>query len=271
MTVQTARRQGRELLERAGVDVPALTADVLLGFAMRCERTYLFAHPEQELREVEWLHYGRYLHERMKGKPTQYVTKRQEFFGREFRVTPDVLIPRPETELLVEAVLAEGCGVTVDVGVGSGAIAVTLSLEWKRTVIGVDLSAGAITVAQGNAGKLGASLDLLQMDLLTGFAEQSLDTVVSNPPYVPGRDKDMLAREVSDWEPHLALFAGEDGLDVYRRLIPQAEYSLRPGGLLAMEIGAGEAEAVCEMMRGWDNIRVMNDLAGIPRVVLGTR
>ena len=105
MTVQTALLQGTELLEDAGIAVPRLTAEVLLAHALRRERVYLYAHPEQELREVEWLHYGRYLHERLQGKPTQYITKRQEFYGREFRVTPDVLIPRPETEHVVEVAL----------------------------------------------------------------------------------------------------------------------------------------------------------------------
>src|SRR5579862_1256256 len=105
MTVHTALLQGTRLLEDAAIPVPRLTAEVLLSYAMRCERVYLFAHPEQELREVEWIHYGRYLHERTQGKPTQYITKRQEFYGREFRVTPDVLIPRPETEHVVEAAL----------------------------------------------------------------------------------------------------------------------------------------------------------------------
>src|SRR5580658_9592827 len=110
MTVRTALLQGVDLLEDAGVGVPRLTAEVLLSHAIRCERAYLFAHPEQELREVEWLHYGRYLHERMKGKPTQYITGRQEFYGREFRVTADVLIPRPETEHVVEVALAVARG-----------------------------------------------------------------------------------------------------------------------------------------------------------------
>ncbi len=272
MTLQTARRQGRELLEKAGVEVPALTADVLLCFAMRCERTYLFAHPEQELREVEWLHYGRYLHERMKGKPTQYVTKRQEFYGREFRVSPDVLIPRPETELLVDTVLKESPGgVIVDVGTGSGAVAVTLALELNRPVVAVDISAPALRMAAGNAERLRAPVSFLQMDLLGGFAAGTVDVVVSNPPYVPAADAPTLSREVHDWEPHLALFAGEDGLDIYRRLVPEAWRVLRVGGFLAMEIGAGEANALREMLSNWKDVRFFEDLAGIPRVVTGRR
>ena len=120
MTLQTALLQGTQLLEEAAVGVPRLTAEVLLSHALKCERVYLYAHPEQELREVEWLHYGRYLHERLQGKPTQYITKRQEFYGREFRVTPDVLIPRPETEHVVEVALAAARGARRMVDVGTG-------------------------------------------------------------------------------------------------------------------------------------------------------
>src|ERR1700737_1926044 len=133
MTVQTALVQGTPLLEEAEIGGPRLAAEVLLARALRCERVYLFAHPEQELREVEWLHYGRYLHERMHGKPTQYITKRQECYGREFRLTADVLIPRPETEHVVEVALrvARGARRLLDVGTGSGALAVTLQLETR--------------------------------------------------------------------------------------------------------------------------------------------
>src|SRR6201986_3952689 len=131
MTIRTALAQGTELLRREGIAEPRLTAEVLLGHAVHCERVYFYAHPERELREVEWIHYGRYLHERMQGKPTQYITKRQEFYGREFRVTPDVLIPRPETEHVVEVALqlASGARRLVDIGTGSGALAVTLQRE----------------------------------------------------------------------------------------------------------------------------------------------
>ena len=138
MTIHTALLQGTALLENAGIAVPRLTAEVLLGHAMGARREYFYAHPEQELREVEWLHYGRYLHERLGGKPTQYITHRQEFYGREFRVTPDVLIPRPETEHVVEAALelARGARRVLDIGTGSGALAVTLALEMGVADVG---------------------------------------------------------------------------------------------------------------------------------------
>jgi len=148
MNIRTALLQGTELLDDAGIAVPRLTAEVLLAFAMSHERVYFHAYPERELSDIEWLHYGRYLHERLQGKPTQYITHRQEFYGREFRVTPDVLIPRPETEHVVETVLEVARGATrvLDVGTGSGALAVTLQLETGAAAWATDISAAAATV-----------------------------------------------------------------------------------------------------------------------------
>src|ERR1043166_5804607 len=140
MTAQTALLQGARLLEEAGIAVPRLTAEVLLAHALRRDRVYLFAHPEHELLEVEWIHYGRYLHERLHGKPTQYITKRQEFYGRDFRVTPAALIPRPETEHVVEVARRCGARTILDVGTGSGALAVTLQLETAVQVTATDIS-----------------------------------------------------------------------------------------------------------------------------------
>jgi release factor glutamine methyltransferase len=233
---------------------------------MRCERIYFYAHPEQELTENQWIHYGRYLHERRGGKPTQYITKKQEFYGREFYVSPDVLIPRPETELLVEAVLKRRHrGLAIDVGTGSGAIAVTLALESELEVIAIDISAGALTIA----GKRGLSrVSLLQGDLLAAIADQSIDVVISNPPYVAETERATLQPEVRDWEPPIALFAGTDGLAIYRRLIPDAHRVLKPGGLLALEIGFGQAGAVSALCAGFENLSVLPDLAGIPRVIV---
>src|SRR5579862_1233426 len=185
MTIRTALAQGSELLGREGIVEPRITAEVLLGYAIHCDRAYFYAHPEQELREVEWLHYGRYLDERMKGKPTQYITKVQEFYGREFRVSRDVLIPRPETELLVEvgikAVAAKvaGSGIVIDIGTGSGAIAITLALELKRRVIATDLSFEALGVAQSNASRLGAEIEFIEADLLGSFGDGVAGLVVS--------------------------------------------------------------------------------------------
>ncbi|HWE51609.1 MAG TPA: peptide chain release factor N(5)-glutamine methyltransferase [Bryobacteraceae bacterium] len=264
MDIRTALRQGTDLVGSR------LTAEVLLARAMNCERVYFHAHPEQELREVEWLHYGRYLHERMKGKPTQYITHTQEFYGREFRVTPDVLIPRPETELLVETVLKmrPAARTIVDVGTGSGAIAITLALEDGHPVLATDISAAALCVAAGNAQSLHAPVQFMKTDLLAALGDGVADVIVSNPPYVADGDRETLQPEVRDWEPALALFAGPEGLDIYRRLIPEARRVLKPGGLLALEIGYGQSEEVSALAAGWENLQVIPDLAGIPRVLV---
>lgn len=270
MTVQAAILQGTRLLEEAGTGVPRLTAEVLLCHALKREKSYLYAYPERELSDVERIHYGRYLHERMQGKPTQYITNRQEFYGRDFYVSPAVLIPRPETEHLIEACLQIGLdGKTVlDVGCGSGAIAVTLALESKARVYATDLSGAALEVAHKNADALGALIGFLQADLLAGVASQSIDVIASNPPYVPYRDNAALAREVREYEPELALYGGEDGNSVYARLVADASRVLRPGGWLVMELGFTSLDPVVAMLGPeWSGTRTVDDLAGIPRVL----
>jgi release factor glutamine methyltransferase len=269
MTLATALAQGTKLLEDAAIAVPRLTAEVLLSYALHCERSYLYAHPEQELREVEWIHYGRYLHERMQGKPTQYITKRQEFYGREFRVAPDVLIPRPETEHVVEVALriARGAGRIVDVGTGSGALAVTLQIETGAPAFATDISPAAIAVAADNAQKLGARVNFVACDLLSAVADRSMDLIVSNPPYVPLGTREGLQREVRDWEPHVALFAGESGIEIYEGIVADAPRVLRPGGWLIMELGFGSLNRLSALLTGWKDLRVEPDLAGIPRVI----
>ncbi len=172
MTVRTALLQGRQLLEQANVGEPRLTAEVLLMRATGHDRAWLYAHGDDELIEVWWIHFGRYLHQRIKGEPTQYITGRQEFYGREFRVTPDVLIPRPETEHLIEAALARGAQNILDIGTGSGAIAVTLALETKARVTASDLSLAALRVAWQNAQALGARVDFVACDLGAAFGEE---------------------------------------------------------------------------------------------------
>jgi len=273
MTAGTALRQGIELLQNGGIDVPRLTAEVLLAFALKRDRTYLYGHPEHELREVEWIHYGRYLHERLQHKPTQYITHVQEFYGRAFYVSPEVLIPRPETEHVVDAAvpLVSG-GTVIDVGTGSGAIAVTLALETGGHVVGIDLSGGALGVARRNAEALGAEVGFLQGDALTTVRDGAVVLVVSNPPYVAQEDRETLAPEVGDWEPEMALFAGRDGLDFYRRLIPEAARVLQSGGHLVVELGAGMSEAVVSLLAGkLEKTAVVRDLAGIERVLIARK
>ena len=270
MTIHTALLQGTKLLEDDAVIAPRLTAEVLLMHALHHDRAYLYAHSDDDLPEIAWIHYGRYLHERLKGKPTQYITGRQEFYGRDFRVTPDVLIPRPETEHLVEAAIAriQPGDVVMDVGTGSGAIAITLALETRARVFASDISAAALGVAQINAQQLSAGVHYLLNNLVDALRDHSIDILVSNPPYVPRTDEPGLQREVRDYEPHVALFAGPTGLEIYERLIADAARVLRPRGWLLVELGYNSLEPVRAMLqRGWSDITVVNDLAGLPRVI----
>jgi len=291
MRVETALRQGLDLLRDGAIGAPALTAELLLAHALHRDRTYLLTHPEHELCELEWLHYGRYLHERLNGKPTQYITRTQEFWGRDFRVEQGVLIPRPETEHVVEQALAllvparagdapvnqrvdaadTGLSTTtrvLDIGAGSGILAVTLALEAKARVCATEISPDALRIARANATRLGAQVDFVQCDLGTAFDDASFDFVVSNPPYIASAEIDALQREVREWEPRAALDGGPDGLAVFRHLIPDAARLLRPGGWLILEIGGTQGEPVPGLLGpGWRECSVTPDLAGLPRVV----
>lgn len=256
--------------------MPRLTAEVLLCHALRCERPFLYAHGGDELTELAWIHYGRYLNERLKGKPTQYITHRQEFYGREFYVDSHVLIPRPETELLVESALEHlkqcAANATVlDVGTGSGAIAVSISLESGRQVLASDISLAALGVAEKNRQTYNASVRFFGADLLQSITPRSIDFLVSNPPYVSHAEETEMQREVRDWEPRLALFANEDGFEIYRRLIAGAETALKSGGRILLELGHESLGRVREMLAPpWSDVSVAADLAGTPRVIGAT-
>ncbi|MBS1835841.1 MAG: peptide chain release factor N(5)-glutamine methyltransferase [Acidobacteria bacterium] len=268
MTVRQALQQGTELLEKSGIAAPRLTAEVLLSHAARQPRQWLYAHATDPLQELWWIHYGRYLHERLNGKPTQYITGIQEFYGRDFQVAPAVLIPRPETELLIEAVLEKTKGGRIaDIGTGSGAIAVTLALEASEcAVVATDISAAALVIARANAARHEANnIAFLQSDLLSAFAPHSLDAVVSNPPYIPKVQAATLQREVVEHEPHLALFSEEDGMQHYRRLVEQSKVVLKPGGWLILELAF---DAVPKLEPLLPNAEIRNDLAGHPRVAI---
>jgi release factor glutamine methyltransferase len=275
MTLHTALRQGTKILEEAGVPAARLTAEVLLGHAMNVRREYFYAHPEEELTELAWIHYGRYLHERINGKPTQYITKQQEFYGRPFFVSPAVLIPRPETEHVVETALrlAGGARRIVDAGTGSGAIAVTLALEMPAAKVSAcDISFDALQVARRNAQANRAEVQFVASDLLSAFASRSMDLVASNPPYVPEGDEANLQREIREHEPAVALYGGPTGNEIYQRLIPEAARVLRPGGWLIVELGWRSLDVVKAMFdEGWHNVEDVADLAGIPRVLAAQR
>lgn len=273
MTIQAALEQGTKILADAYVPVPRLTAEVLLAHATNHDRPWLYAHSNEELREVWWIHYGRYLNERIQGKPTQYITRKQEFYGREFVVSPDVLIPRPETEHVVEAALArvaEAEGAIIDAGTGSGAIGITIALETGRPVLATDISTAALRLASKNRGRLKARVDLAACDLVSAIGSRSAGLVVSNPPYVPETDKYSLQREVRDFEPPVALYGGADGFEAYRRLIADAARVLRPGGWLVLEVAYNASEDVRAMLAAaYTDIALKTDLAGLPRVMCG--
>ena len=223
--------------------------------------------------------FGALISRRATYEPVAYLLGTREFYGRPFVVQPGVLIPRPETELLVEVALewieATEARLIADVGTGSGCVAITLALEHPGlSIIATDRSPEALAIAKINAGTLGAAaaIDWRETDLLTGVAGP-LDLIVSNPPYVPERDRDSLSADVRDFEPSLALFAGDDGLDVVRRLIPQAISRLRPGGALIMEVGEGQWPAVTALLEqsGCASVDWHVDLQGIPRIVAAGR
>lgn len=269
MNLRTALRQGSEILAAAGTPEPRLTAEVLLCHALRRERSYLYSHPEHELTTIEWIHYGRYLHERLQGKPLQHITRRQEFYGREFEVSPAVLIPRPETEHVVEQALraAPDARRVLDLCTGSGNLAVTLALELNAWAAATDISMEALEVARRNVRRHAARVDLVQCDLASAISAR-FDLIVANPPYIPLHEIPALQREVRDHEPHIALAGGETGVEYYRRIVPEAERLLKPGGWLIVEIGyQGEPGVRAAFTAAWSDLATEYDLAGWPRVV----
>lgn len=271
MTLRDALRQAIERFERHGISNPRLAAEVLVAHCLSVDKPYLYTHDEHPLTEQQsqWLEDS--VWDRISGVPLQYIVGRQEFYGRYFTVNPSVLIPRPETELIVEKVLnlrpAMGSRI-IDVGTGSGCIGVTLALELPQSdVVVADISFDALQTARTNAFDLGARVEIVCMDLLDAVSGP-FEFIVSNPPYVSYADATRLQREVREHEPQVALFAGDDGVAPYRRLIPSAERTLRPGGYLIMEIGFGMEERVLGFFdERWERLPTGADLQGIPRVI----
>jgi release factor glutamine methyltransferase len=264
-------------LESSDVGSPRLNAETLLMFVLGVNRAYLYAHPERELSSAEQSRYDEVIAQRAQDVPSQYITGHQEFWGLDFLVSPAVLIPRPETEHLVETVLELAREVPnpriVDVGTGSGCIALALAHELKGAEIyGVDLSAEALEIACVNAARLqlDGRVRLLQSNVLEALAEtRDFDFVVSNPPYVGFDEADKVQRSVFEYEPKMAVFAGYGGLDVIGPLIVQANDVLKPGGYLVMEVGYSMRDAVLKLISGtlWNEPMIFPDLQGIPRVV----
>jgi release factor glutamine methyltransferase len=251
---------------------PRRDAELILAHVLGCDPTALLTHPERPLSAKEAEQFETLLRRRLASEPVQYLTGEQEFFGLLFEVSPDVLIPRPETEHLVEAVLErfnrEANPRIVDVGTGSGAIAVAIAHAIPRSrVTAVDLYPAALEIARRNAERHGVidRVTLLQSDLLAAARSTKFDVVVSNPPYIA--DGEVLEVQVANYEPRPALFAGPTGLEVYERLIPQASTILKPRGWLMMEIGFGQQPALQTLLGGWSKVSFVPDLQGIARVV----
>jgi len=266
-------------LTGARVGSPRMNAELLLMFTLGCDRAYLFAHSERELTAEEQARYEESLNQRSRGIPAQYITGHQEFWGMDFIVTPAVLIPRPETEHMIEAVLKLNDGVRasspghptriVDVGTGSACIALALAKELPQAEIhATDISSAALEIAHANAARhqLENRIHFHQTDLLQGLDPLAFDFVVSNPPYVGESEADQVQLEVRKFEPRNAVFAGPTGLEVTERLIPQAHAALRPGGWLVIEISGTIADRVQRLLDGWRHVEITNDLQGIPRV-----
>jgi release factor glutamine methyltransferase len=279
------------------VPSPRMNAELLIMFTLDCDRAYLYAHPERELTTDESSRYDVALARRATGVPAQYITGHQEFWGMDLIVSPAVLIPRPETEHLVEATLElvaryrqeqsqhqdqrPRTGVSaprelriVDVGTGSGAIALALARELPSAKIdATDISGEALEVARANAARheLTSRIAFHRADLLTGLPLDEFDFVVSNPPYVGESEEDSVQLEVRKFEPRGAVFAGPTGLEVIERLIPQAHDVLLPGGWLIFEISGTIVNGAGRLLGGWRDVAIKDDLQEIPRVVVARR
>jgi release factor glutamine methyltransferase len=265
-------------LAAAKVGSPRMNAELLLMFTLGRDRAYLFAHPERELTAEEQARYEETLIQRARGVPAQYITGRQEFWGMDFIVSPAVLIPRPETEHLIETVLQLNGGRAlwpggltriVDVGTGSGCIALAVAKELPQAEIhATDISPAALEVARANAARhqLTSRIHFHHADLLQGLDSAAFDFVVSNPPYVGESEEDQVQLEVRKFEPRNAVFAGPTGLEVIERLIPQAHEALKPGGWLAIEISGSIVDRVKLLLNRWKHLQITSDLQDIPRV-----
>jgi release factor glutamine methyltransferase len=281
-TITQAITEGAQRLQAAGVDRERLTAGVLLGHVLDLDRTQLLTRSEQQVEQTRLNHYLALIERRALGEPLQYLTGHQEFYGLDFIVTPDVLIPRPETEFLIERVLKavaelkQDSPLIVDVGTGSGCIAVTLAKQLPGArLIATDVSSAALAVARTNAERhrMLARIQFLEGDLLAPLAKRGVDgcvdLVVSNPPYVTEACREVLQREVRDWEPGAALFGGADGMAFYRRLLADTPQILKLDGYVVLEIGFSQIDSISEMVKdsAFRLLDITRDLQNIPRTL----
>jgi release factor glutamine methyltransferase len=298
-SVRSMLKHGVEELRAANVPSHTLAAELLLLHVTSQDRAWLYGHPEEILSDFAAEGYFTLLSRRAAGVPTQHLTGRQEFWGLQLEVSPDVLIPRPETEHLIEVALdrlavreiragrpplLNGENVTlVDVGTGSGCIAIALAKELPAaTIYATDISEPALEIARRNAARHGFSdrTQFTKSNLLQSFSSHgvpaamlSFDLIISNPPYIGLQEAASLPIEVREHEPHMALFGGEEGYELYGALIPQAAMHLKPGGLLVLELGFNSLSAVEPLLDPgeWTNVSITDDLAGIPRVISAER
>jgi release factor glutamine methyltransferase len=291
LVIRTVLRDAFAKLRAAGVPSHTLAAELLLMHALGRDRTWLYAHPEENVSAGNAVHYFELIARRANGEPTQHLTGKQEFWGLELEVTPDVLIPRPETEHVIEVALdrlavrelragrkqtltGEGLQIA-DVGTGSGCIAIALAKELSgATIYATEISSAALAVARRNATRHNVTdrVRFLEGNLL-GMVATQFDLIVSNPPYVGRQEAETLAREVRDYEPEIALYGGEEGYEFYADLVMQSAAHLKPGGILVLELGHNSLPAVRPLLDSsqWANVSVTNDLAGIPRVIAAER
>lgn len=279
-TIAETLKQASQQLRAASIANDVLDAQTLLAEALGKDRTYLIVNFNEQLGEELLAKFQGLITRRTSGEPVQYITGHQQFFGLEFEVTPDVLIPRPETELVVEETIRlveqdkHDAPVILDVGTGSGCIAVALARELEGAQItACDISEPALNVARHNAAKheLANRIRFINSDLLSAFPEtQTFDFILSNPPYVAETEMPTLQREVRDWEPHTALTDHSDGLSFYRRLLADSPSRLKQNGYLICELGFGQSEAILAMTDSqmWEAPRLLDDLQGIPRTLV---
>jgi len=275
MTIATLLRDAASALAQAGVPEPVRESSTLLRFALKKDRVFLISHPEYELTDRELSAFNEALERRVRREPLQYITGRQEFYGLEFTVTPGVLIPRPETEMLVakgiELLGESDAPRFAEIGVGSGCISISILANVRAArAAASDISPAAIEVARRNAidNFVSDRITLIESDLFAGFGRERFELIVSNPPYVPAAEMDGLQPEVLAFEPRTALTDGADGLTIIERIVDQAPAFLSAGGSLVLEFGFGQADRVDAMFDRsiWSAVEIVPDFRSIPRM-----